>query len=401
MKASIFDSKGAVNSLRVLGLFAGIGGIEFGLHRSGHRTVEFCEADPGAREVLEKCFPDTPIASDVTDYRNGRQVPSGVSCITAGFPCQDLSQAGKTLGLEGERSSLISEVFWLLRNRRRVEWLVLENVPFMLRLGRGRTMEVIVSNLSELGYRWAYRVVDSRAFGLPQRRRRVFLVASLSNDPRDVLLSEDAGEPEPRLADGRTAAGFYWTEGNRGLGWAVDAVPTIKGGSGVGIPSPPAIWAPGQGIFKPGLRDAERMQGFPPDWTKPAERVVMSRHRWKLIGNAVSPPAATWLGRRLSEPLPYSSENGDEGLAEGATWPDAAYDIGEGRFKADVSDYPVRRPRPSLREFVALEEAELLSLRATRGFHSRFSASTLRRPKGFMEALEEHIKRMEEVEAPV
>src|SRR5690606_8248114 len=113
----------------------------------------------------------------------------------------------------------------------------------MLQLGKGKALDVIVNTLEDLGYRWAYRVVDSRAFGLPQRRERVFMIASLEEDPRHVLYADEAGPPseDERDAEGRlgVACGFYWTEGLRGLGWAVDAVPTLKGGSTIGIPSPP------------------------------------------------------------------------------------------------------------------------------------------------------------------
>src|SRR6202044_1167011 len=102
--------------------------------------------------------------------------------------------------------------------------------PFMLQLDRGKAMRHLTEMLGALGYRWAYRVVDARAFGLPQRRHRVLMLASRSEDPRPVLFGQDAGAPaEPEGID--YPCGFYWTEGIRGLGWAIDAVPTIKGGS--------------------------------------------------------------------------------------------------------------------------------------------------------------------------
>src|SRR5690606_34812896 len=122
----------------------------------------------------------------------------------------------------------------------------------------------IVSTLENLGYAWAYRVVDSRSFGIPQRRRRVFLLAALNHDPRAVILVDDSDEPEEPFDPAGHACGFYWTEGARGLGWAVDAVPTLKGGSTLGIPSPPGVWHPTRGIIRPGIMDAERLQGFPP-----------------------------------------------------------------------------------------------------------------------------------------
>ena len=164
--------------------------------------------------------------------------------VAAGFPCQDLSQAGRTAGIGGRNSGLVRRVFELLEQAEHPpRWLLLENVPFMLQLDRGDAMRYLARRLGELGYRWAYRVVDARAFGLPQRRRRVILLASRTDDPREILFHGDAGEPETPDHRGR-ACGFYWTEGVRGLGWAVDGVPTLKGGSTIGIPSPPAIWMP-------------------------------------------------------------------------------------------------------------------------------------------------------------
>ena len=271
--------------LRVAGLFAGVGGIELGLHRAGHRTVLLCENDPGAGAVLRERFPRTPLHEDV---RALNALPARTQLLSAGFPCQDLSQAGMTRGITGARSGLVAEVFRLLEQSS-VPWVLLENVPFMMQLARGRALELIVHQLEALGYHWAYRVVDSRAFGLPQCRERVFLLASTAGDPRDVLLADDAGEPEQpafgagrgaSLADG-VACGFYWTEGVRWLGWAVDAVPTLKSGSTIGIASPPAILLPDGRAVKPDLRDAERLQGFDADWTQPAESDVKPGLRWK------------------------------------------------------------------------------------------------------------------------
>lgn len=246
-------------SLHVAGLFAGIGGIECGLEGAGHRTELLCELDSSAASVLRARFPGVPLVPDVRELR---ALPR-VDLVTAGFPCQDLSQAGRTAGIRGGQSGLVSHVFRLVERRRSApRWLLLENVPFMLQLDQGRAMHFLTDSLAALGFAWAYRVVDTRAFGLPHRRQRVLLLASRAEDPRSVLFEQDAGElPDPDYR-GR-ANGFYWTEGTRGLGWAVDAVPTLKGGSTVGIPSPPAIWMPDDAVVKPDVMDAERLQGFP------------------------------------------------------------------------------------------------------------------------------------------
>ena len=99
----------------------------------------------------------------------------------------------------------------------------------MLQLDRGRGMRFLVDELESRGFAWAYRVVDTIAFGLPQRRRRVILLASRTDDPRKVLFADDAMPADATFSED-VWCGFYWTEGLRGLGWAIDAVPTLKGG---------------------------------------------------------------------------------------------------------------------------------------------------------------------------
>lgn len=379
-------------SLRVVGLFAGIGGIERGLHLAGHRSVLLCELDPLARAILAANFPGVPIATDV---RTLETLPEA-DLVTAGFPCQDLSQAGKTAGIHGGQTGVVGELFRLLeRDSHGPRWLLLENVPFMLQLQQGRAMGYLTDRLERAGFRWAYRVIDARAFGLPQRRQRVLLLASRTDDPRQVLFADDGGELSG-FEPVDSACGFYWTEGNTGLGWAVDAVPTLKGGSTIGIPSPPAIWlrhTSGE-IVQPEIRDAERLQGFPIDWTEPAASVpgAKSGARWKLVGNAVSVPVARWFGECVNKPRAYD-DSGDELIAPGAPWPKSAWgDRGE-RFAARRSLWPVASDYQHLSEFLAYP-TKLLSARASCGFFIRAKASSLRFSSGFLEAVQVHAAKM-------
>jgi len=375
--------------LRAFGLFAGIGGIEKGLGSSGHEAIGLCEIDDGAISVLEKHFPGTALFQDICKLRS---IPRGVDLVTAGFPCQDLSQAGQTAGISGARSGLVGHVFRLLE-KRRVPWVLIENVPFVLRLGRGRAVQVIVGELERLGYRWAYRVVDTLAFGLPQRRERVFLLASREGDPRSVLLADESGEPPSRSPTRRRALGFYWTEGVRGLGTAVGAVPTLKGGSSVGIPSPPAIMLPSGRVVTPDIRDAERLQGFEADWTLPAQSGGRrAGYRWKLVGNAVTVDVAQWIGLRLRSPAPYDS-SWDAPLSQGSPWPNAAWSDGSRRYAAHVSTRPMAVAGPPIDKFLRFEKRDL-SARATAGFLGRLRSSSLRRPAWFEPVLENHLARM-------
>jgi DNA (cytosine-5)-methyltransferase 1 len=380
-------------TLSTVGLFAGIGGIELGLSKAGHETRSLCELDPGARRVLGERF-TCRLDSDI---RSIRALPRA-DLVTAGFPCQDLSQAGRTAGIEGVQSSLVAEVFARLGTKRTgPKWLLLENVPFMLHLQRGKAMRYLVDQLEDLGFTWAYRIVDSRAFGIPQRRKRVLLLASRTEDPRSVLLGSDAGEVQ-RPFNGSELCGFYWTEGSRGLGWAVDAIPTLKGGSSIGIPSPPAIWDPlDRSIGTPDIRDAERLQGFDADWTEPASRAdgVRPSHRWKLVGNAVSVPVAEWVGQRLRTPEGESPEG--VLLSRGVSWPAAAWGHRGKVFSVDVSSFPVKAAAVSLRQFLR-HPLKPLSHKAASGFESRAIPSGLWFEEGFLADINRHIKRMADLE---
>lgn len=378
----------------VVGLFAGIGGIEQGLAASGHQAELLCEVDSGALAVLADRMPSVPRHPDIRTLRSLPQV----DVVVGGFPCQDLSQAGRTAGIGGARSGLVDHALRLVRRKRGgPRWLLLENVPFMLQLDRGKAMRHLTEALEEMGYHWAYRVVDARAFGLPQRRLRVVLLASRTEDPRAVLYADDV-VPELPAAEHADLydCGFYWTEGIRGLGWAVNAVPTLKGGSTIGIASPPAVrrgpgQPPGFGIVTPGLLDVERLQGFPAGWTAAAVEQAGARvgHRWKLVGNAVSVPMAEWVGRRLLEPGEYDA-SADRGLQPGDAWPTAAWGSGGVAYRADVTTWPVALPYHHLEEF--LQEPKPLSERATAGFLKRTEIGNLRFVDGFLDDVQEHLQ---------
>lgn len=393
---------GKRNTWGVAGLFSGVGGLERGLEKAGSADLGFetkllCERDPYAANVLEHRFglepePDVQVLDDL---------PRSISLLTAGFPCQDLSQVGTKRGILGPKSGLVRRVFDLLGTTR-VPWVLLENVENLLRLDKGRAMDFLVEEFERLGYRWCYRVVDSRAFGLPHRRQRVFMLGSLERDPGPILLSGSVEPdwPEDTFDPSARAYGFYWTEGNRGVGWARESVPSLKVGSGWSIPSAPGIWltdaAPDTpAIGTPSIEVAERLQGFPAGWTGGAgDESAAQRARWRLVGNAVSVPVATWIGRRLLA--------GESGLLRGTAltgihpWPDAAYGGAGKRYAVDVTRWP-KKSRPRDLADMLGGDLQPLSLRATKGFYDRLRASSLRvrKVQPFMSALRRHIRLME------
>ncbi|MBA1158674.1 DNA cytosine methyltransferase [Microvirga mediterraneensis] len=390
-------------TLNVTAVFGGIGGMELGLHRSGHVTTLFCENDPEATAVLAHRFRDIRINFDVRKTEAlVEDIDPASNLLTAGFPCTDLSQAGRMQGFQGAQSSLVRKVFDLL-DARPFPRLLIENVPNWRVLHGGQYMTEVVEALEARGYRWAYRVIDARAFGLPQRRLRVFLYATQEGDPRDALLQGDEAPDQRVYGLSEAAHGFYWTEGNKGLGWGEDCIPTLKGGSAIGIPAAPAVLMPDGKIITPDLRDGERLQGFESGWTDVdtvlpqfGERRFNQRKRWLLIGNAVNVEVAAWIGERLAGSANAKVPEGTT-IEPGSKWPAAAWFDGRVRRRVDIGTWPVNRSRPPLASFL-IHGGQLLSRRATNGFHERILRSPLRITKEFKDAVRLHLARMEQHE---
>ena len=157
--------------MKVLDLFSGIGGFSLGLERAGMETVAFCEFDEHARKVLQKHWPDVPIHNDVREL-DGTEYRGTVDVVCGGFPCQDISIAGKNAGINGERSGLWCE-FKRIIDEARPRYAIIENVSALL----GRGLSQVLQDLAEIGYDAAWTTYDSQFFGVPQRRRRVYIVA--------------------------------------------------------------------------------------------------------------------------------------------------------------------------------------------------------------------------------
>jgi DNA (cytosine-5)-methyltransferase 1 len=176
-----------------LSFFAGIGGFDLGFQESGMQCLGHVEIDPTCQRVLERHWPGKLKGTDVTKYEHTGPQPD---VICGGFPCQDLSVAGKRKGLAGERSGLwfaFRDIIADLKPR----WVVIENVPGLLSSHEGRDFALLLHGLAELGYRFGSRVLDSQYLGVPQRRRRVFIVGSLG----DGSCVEVLFEPESLCGD--------------------------------------------------------------------------------------------------------------------------------------------------------------------------------------------------------
>ena len=175
--------------LTVLDLFSGIGGFSLGLERTGgFRTVAFCEIDPFARRVLAKHWPGVPIYEDVRTLDAARLDGDGIGpidVICGGFPCQDISLAGKGAGLAGERSGLWSEIA-RLAGELRPRFVLVENVAALLGRGLGR----VLGDLAALGFDAEWHCIPASAVGAPHRRDRLWLVAHSPRSRRTQVPSD-------------------------------------------------------------------------------------------------------------------------------------------------------------------------------------------------------------------
>jgi len=178
--------------LKVLDLFSGIGGFTLGLQRSGYfETVRFCEIEEHCQRVLMRNFPNIPISSDI------KSITASVGeydVMCGGFPCQDISIAGKGKGLEGERSGLWFE-YQRLINEGKPKYAIIENVSALLNRG----LATVLRNLAEIGYDATWTVFDSKFFGVPQRRRRVYIIAVRDGIPTDTDIFEFARRNSTQL----------------------------------------------------------------------------------------------------------------------------------------------------------------------------------------------------------
>lgn len=203
--------------MNVLSLFSGVGGFDLGLEAAGMRTVALCEIDKNCRKVLRRHWPETPIYEDVSTLTATQLLADGVrpDVVAFGSPCQDLSVAGKRAGLAGSRSGLFGEAMRIIRELRKETnneyptWAIWENVVGALNSTRGDDFAAVIDSMADAGamvIEWA--VLDAQNFGVPQRRRRIFLVACFDSATSarcpDPLLPVAEGSPRD-LAAGRQA----------------------------------------------------------------------------------------------------------------------------------------------------------------------------------------------------
>lgn len=273
--------------------FSGIGGFDLGFERAGFRTVFQSEIDPFASSILRRHFPDVPNLGDITKLED---VPDA-DVWTGGFPCQDLSVAGRRAGLLGGSRSILALEFLRLARARRPAWIILENVPGLFTSNGGEDFATLLDALEELGYFVAWRTLDARYFGVPQRRRRVFIVGGPTLEGAGAVLAlEASGERDPYPLDEawpsaaadlvtalqatmrwgrsrpvRTASRHPSRSSSKGSSSSdLSSLPQQADGDTTRTPPPEGISSmPRAFVRRTTPVEWERLQGFPDGWTIP------------------------------------------------------------------------------------------------------------------------------------
>lgn len=178
--------------MNVLSLFTGVGGFDIAIENNRHTIVAQSEVDKHCIKILNKHFPNIPNLGSVKDI-DGRQY-RGIDVICGGFPCQDVSVAGRRSGLAGEKSGLWFEFARIIEEAQPKTFLI-ENVPGLLSSNGGRDFGTILGKMDELGYGISWRILDGQHFGVPQRRRRVFIVGYFGDGERarEILFKPESG----------------------------------------------------------------------------------------------------------------------------------------------------------------------------------------------------------------
>lgn len=341
--------------MRYLSVCSGIEAATVAWHPLGWSPAAFSEIEAFPRAVLAHHYPDVPCHGDFTTIGAGEYGP--IDLLVGGTPCQSFSVAGLRGGLDDVRGNLALQ-FLRLADRKRPAWLVWENVPGVLSSNRGRDFGSILGGMVELGYGLAYRVLDAQHFGVPQRRRRVFVVGHLGDWRRAAAVLFErhslSGHPAPRrearesvagtLGGSSQSGGFRTTDlDNNGafipeiVGQAMseatstetwhtlcadqnrlsDAVAFMenqraelrtseqtdalaRGGGKPGQGYAAAL--AGSAVRRLTPRECERLQGFPDDYTLVPYRGKLAADgpRYKALGNSMAVPVMCWIGERIA-----------------------------------------------------------------------------------------------------
>lgn len=262
---------------------SGIEAATVAWHPLGWKAAFFSEIEKSPRAVLSHHYPNIPLHGDFTTIKGNEY--GAIDLLCGGTPCQSFSFAGLRKGLVDERGNLTLE-FIRLAKRLRPKWLVWENVPGVLSSDKGRDFSAFLGGLAECGYGFAYRVLDAQYFGVPQRRRRVFVIGYLGDwQPAAAVLFEHESLHGDNTPDRQ----------KQKMG---SVAPTLtKRGYGSRRSGEIQILCENGSIRVSTPKEIERCFGFPDDYTLISGATDTARAR--ALGNSMAVPVMAWIGQRI------------------------------------------------------------------------------------------------------
>jgi len=286
--------------LKFIELFAGIGGFRLGLEKNEkYKCLWANEVDKYACQIYRKNFGEKELVEGDIRKISAGNIPDH-NLLTAGFPCQAFSIAGKRKGFNDTRGTLFFEICRIAKVKRPT-LLLLENVKGLLNHKKGETFRIILDSLSELGYDCEWEVLNSKNFGVPHSRERVFIVGHLRGESGQKVFPIGGIRETPHRQDGidfKIIHNVYGGFGEKTVREFKKYSPTIRTSKGGG--HLPMIMKDNK-IRKITPVECERLQGFPDNWTEGISDI----QRFKCLGNAVTVNVIAEIVEKLYEAREY------------------------------------------------------------------------------------------------
>lgn len=298
--------------MKYLSIFSGIGGFDIALNNNGHQCIGYSEIEKNALAIYKYHFPKEVNYGDATEIKP-RELPD-FDILVGGFPCQAFSIAGKRRGFDDTRGTLFFDIARIIKHKR-PRYLFLENVKGLVNHQKGKTFTKILQTLWELGYSYQWGVVNSRYFGVPQNRERVFIVGNLRTASRPEIFPYTQSTAKISCVEETKKvivsphiispcittenAHIYGCNVTVGQTFAISKCENIKINNKIPLGK----------LRRLTPLECERLMGFPDNWTKTGilydddevgiKKSISDTKRYQVLGNAVVVDVVQKLSKQL------------------------------------------------------------------------------------------------------